>query len=416
LPDGPFRGVPFLLKDLGLRSAGDPMHSGATFLKDIDFTPTVDDTLTTRFRAAGLVIVGRTNTPEFGTVITTEPVAHGPTRNPWDPEYSSGGSSGGSAAAVASLMVPAAHASDGGGSIRIPSSECGLVGLKPTRARTPMGPDLAEHWSGATAHGVVTRSVRDTAAILDAIEGPATGDPYVAPAPTRPFAEEVGADPGILRIGLLDHPLQPGVAAHPDTAAAVTAAGLLLENLGHRVEPAHPEAMADPGFTRPFLTVLAVSTASDLGEWEATIGRPITPDDIEPTNWMFAEMGRRTDARTYLDAVRWQHRWTRRMAEWWEGDHDILCCPTLNGPPPPLGWLTDPDQGLDRVTEMLQYTAQFNVTGQPAISLPLAWNEAGLPIGVQFVAAFGREDLLIRLASELEAAVGWTERMPPIHG
>ena len=416
LPDGPFRGVPFVLKDLGLRSAGDPMHSGASFLKALDHTPTVDDTLTTRFRDAGLVVVGRTNTPEFGTTITTEPRAHGPSRNPWNPEYSTGGSSGGSAAAVASLMVPAAHASDGGGSIRIPSSECGLVGLKPTRARTTLGPDLGESWAGATIHGVVTRTVRDAAGLLDAIAGPSPGDPYAAPALARPLAEEVGADPGVLRIGLLDHPLLPGVGADPDTAAAVHAAGALLEHMGHHVDTSHPEAMGDPAFSHAFLTVLAADLATDLAEWERVIGRPITGDDLEPGNAGFAGYGRSVDAVSYLNAVRWQERWMRRMAEWWTGGFDVLCCPVLNGPPPPIGWLSDPDEGLNRVTDLMQYTAQFNVTGQPAISLPLAWNDDGLPIGVQFVAAFGREDVLVRLAGALETAVGWPDRIPPVHG
>lgn len=416
LPDGPFRGVPFLLKDLGVHSAGDPFHAGSAFLKAIDFTPTADDTLAERFRAAGLVILGRTNTPEFGTTITTEPVAHGASRNPWNPEHSTGGSSGGSAAAVASLMVPAAHASDGGGSIRIPSSECGLVGLKPTRARTPMGPDLGEAWAGATIHGIVTRTVRDTAGLLDVMAGPAPGDPYAAPTPARAFSEEVGMDPGVLRIGLLDHPLDPGAAAHPDTAAAVVAAGTLLEKLGHHVEPGHPDAMGDPDFPKHFITVLATSLAADLTEWEGVIGRPVTEEDIEPTNWAYRTYGQSIDGAAYVAATRWQHRWMRQMAAWWEGGFDVLCCPVINGAPPRLGWLTDPDEGTNRVVELMQYTAQFNVTGQPAISLPLGWNEAGLPIGVQFVAAFGREDLLIRLASELEAAVGWADRVPPVHG
>jgi amidase len=416
LPDGPFRGVPFLLKDLGLRSAGDPMHSGSSLLKDLGHTPTVDDTLTTRFRQAGLVVVGRTNTPEFGTTITTEPRAHGPSRNPWNPEHSTGGSSGGSAAAVASLMVPAAHASDGGGSIRIPSSECGLVGLKPTRARTTLGPDLGESWAGATIHGVVTRTVRDAAGLLDAIAGPEVGDPYVAPPLPRPLADEVGADPGVLRIGVLDHPLMPGIDADPDAATAVTTTATLLERMGHRIEVAHPEAMGDPDFTKAFLTVLAADLATDLAEWETVVGRPITADDLEPGNAGFAAYGRALSAMTYLEAVRWQERWMRRMAEWWAGGYDLLCCPVLNGPPPPIGWLSDPDEGLGRVTALMQYTAQFNVTGQPAVSLPLGWTADGLPVGVQLVAAFGREDLLVRVAAALEAELDWPAKVPPIHG
>jgi amidase len=415
LPHGPFQGVPFLLKDLDCPSAGDPLHCGATFLKAARHVARADGYLTARFRAAGLVVLGRTNTPEFGTTITTEPVAYGPTRNPWDPERSTGGSSGGSAAAVASLMVPAAHASDGGGSIRIPASECGLVGLKPTRGRVTMGPDRGENWAGATTQGVITRSVRDTAAMLDAISGPAPGDPYGAPTPERPFAAEVGADPGALRIGLLDHPPVAGVEGHPDTAAAVATAGSLLEQLGHHVDRSHPRAMGEEAVSHHFVTVLAASLAADLAEWEQVIGRPLTPDDVEPANWLFAQMGRSMSSVQYLESVRWQQRWNRRMAAWWEQGFDLLCCPVVNGPPPPLGYLSDPTEGLSRVTQMMQFTSQFNVTGQPAISLPLHWNDDGLPIGVQLVAAFGREDLLLRVASQLEAAVEWPARVPPVH-
>ena len=420
LPDGPFRGVPFLLKDLGARSAGDPQQQGTIFLKEAGWVAAADDTITERFRRAGLVVLGRTNTPELGTTITTEPVSHGPTRNPWEPGHSAGGSSGGSAAAVASRMVPAAHASDGGGSIRIPSSECGLVGLKPTRARVPLGPEVGDAWAGATVHGVVSRSVRDTAGLLDAVAGPAPGDPYVAPPLTRPLVQEVARDPGQLRIGVLDHPALPGVEGHPDTAAAVRAAAELLSGLGHHVADDHPAAMAEAEFSDHFVTVIAVSVAHELGEWSERLGRELTPDDVEDRDWMFAELGRAVSAPRYLTAVRWQQSWTRRMAAWWAGEDDrpgfdLLCTPVLNGPPPPLGWLTDPAEGLDRVTEMMQFTAQFNVTGQPAISLPLWWNDEGLPVGVQLVAAYGREDLLIRIASELEGATRWTERRPPLH-
>nr|WP_249420038.1 amidase family protein [Rhabdothermincola salaria] len=415
LPDGPLRGVPFLVKDLDLHIAGEPLHCGTRFLADAGSTSATDDTLTERFRAAGLVILGRTNTPEFGTTITTEPVAAGPTRNPWNTEHSTGGSSGGSGAAVASMMVPAAHASDGGGSIRIPASECGLVGLKPTRGRTPLGPRYAEHWNGAVINGVVTRSVRDTALFLDVMSGPAPGDPFVTPPPARPYVQQVGADPGIVRIGLLDRPAQSDVVADPVVGETLRAVGGLLENLGHRVEASHPEAMGDPDFSRHFITIMAANLRADLDEWETTLGRTIGGDELEPANAMFAAIGGATSAADHLAATRWQHRWARRMAEWWDGGFDLLCCPVINGTPPPLGWLSDPEKGLDRVTELMQYTAQFNVTGQPAISLPLAWTDDGLPIGIQLVAAFGREDLLVRVASELQGAQDWTLRLPPVH-
>jgi amidase len=420
LPDGPFRGVPFLLKDLEAHHAGEPHHGGLLFLAREGYIAPADDHVTRKVREAGLVVLGRTNTPELGTTITTEPEAHGPTRNPWDLDHSAGGSSGGSAAAVASLMVPAAHASDGGGSIRIPASACALVGLKPTRARVSEGPRTGDSWAAATVHGAVTRTVRDAAAVLDALAGNEPGDPYVAPALPRPLADEVGRDPGRLRIGLLDRPLLPGVEPGPDTAAAVAAAGALLEAAGHAVTPGHPAAMEESRFIDTFTTVVAASVALDLDLWSTERGRDLTADDVEERNWMFATIGRATTAPQYLDAVRWQQGWSRRMAAWWTGDaeragFDLLVCPVLNGPPPPIGWLSDPVEGLGRVTALMQFTAQFNVTGQPAISLPLWWNADGLPIGVQLVAPFGREDLLVRVASQLELAAPWADRVPPVH-
>ena len=420
LPDGPFRGVPFLLKDLETRSAGDPHHAGTLFLKNAGYLSDRDDYVTSRLRAAGVVIVGRTNTPEFGTTITTEPESHGATLNPWNTDYSTGGSSGGSAAAVASFMVPAAHASDGGGSIRIPASACGLVGLKPTRGRVPLGPAISESWAGSTTNGVVTRTVRDTAALIDAMSGPMPGDSYATPPLPRPLAEEVGRDPGSLRIGILDHPLLPGVETSPEMTSAVRFAASLLEQLGHKIEDSHPDAMDDPEFTNAFTTVIAAHIAHNLDEWGRVLGRDITEVDVEERNWMFATIGRSFTAPQYLDAIFWQQEWSRRMATWWTSDFnpngfDILCTPVLNGSPPKIGWLSDPIEGLGRVTSIMQYTAQFNVTGQPAISLPLWWTENGLPVGIQFVAPFGREDLLIRLASEIEAACNWNERVPEIH-
>jgi len=420
LPEGPFRGVPFLLKDLETRSVGDPHHAGTSFLKNAGYISDRDDYVTSRLRAAGVVIVGRTNTPEFGTTITTEPESHGATLNPWNTDYSTGGSSGGSAAAVASFMVPAAHASDGGGSIRIPASACGLVGLKPTRGRVSLGPAISESWAGSTTNGVVTRTVRDTAALLDAMSGPMPGDSYATPPLPRPLAEEVGRVPGSLRIGILDHPLLPYVETSSEMASAVHFAVSLLEQLGHKIEDSHPEAMGDPEFTNAFTTVIAAHIAHNLDDWGRVLGREITEVDVEERNWMFATIGRSFTAPQYLKAIFWQQEWSRRMATWWTSDFnpngfDILCTPVLNSSPPKIGWLSDPIEGLGRVTSIMQYTAQFNVTGQPAISLPLWWTENGLPVGIQFVAPFGREDVLIRLASEIEAACNWNERVPEIH-
>ena len=415
LPNGPFRGVPFLLKDLGVMMAGQPYHCGSRFLKGAAYRAPYDSGLTRRFVDAGLVVLGRTNTPEFGTTITTESVAYGPCRNPWNPEHSTGGSSGGSAAAVAAGMVPVAHASDGGGSIRVPASECGLVGLKPSRGRVTHAPE-GESWMGATVDGVVSRSVRDTATMLDCIAGYEAGDPYTAPPPMRPFAAEVGADPGPLRVGLLDHPLGAGVAADPDCTDAVRAAAGLLESLGHRVEVGHPAALEDEAVLPRFITIIAAATAADVAFWERELGRTAGPTDVEGDNLAFRAIGDRTGAPAYVEAVSWLHEWARRVQAWWHRDgHDLLLTPTLAVPPPPIGYLSDPDLGGARVRDVLQYTAQFNITGQPAVSLPLHWTEGGLPVGVQLVAPYGREDLLIRVSSQLEQAQPWTGRTPPIY-
>ena len=422
LPDGPLRGVPFLLKDLHALSAGDPHHGGMRVLAEAGWIADRDDDVTARLRASGVVIVGRTNSPELGTTITTEPTAHGPTRNPWDTAHSTGGSSGGSAAAVASLMVPAAHASDGGGSIRIPASECAVVGLKPTRGRVPLGPDVSDSWAGSTVHGAVSRTVRDTALLLDAMSGPVAGDFYRTAPLAGPLVDEIGRDPGRLRIGVLDHPLLPGVEAAAECTAAVRATATLLEELGHHLEESWPRAMVEEEFIGAFTTIVASHVAHDIAEWGRVLGRGIGDDEVEAGNAVFASIGRSFGAVDYLDAVYWQQAWTRRMAQWWRDDavghaegFDLLLCPVLNGSPPPLGHLVDPAEGLGRVTTLMQYTAQFNVTGQPAISLPLWWSAAGLPVGVQLVAAFGREDLLVRLAARLEEARPWADRIPPVH-
>ena len=342
LPDGPFRGVPFLVKDLGCVIEGEPHHQGCRGLKEADLRSPHDSYLYTQFRQLGLVALGRTNTPEFGSTITTEPVAYGPSRNPWNLNHSTGGSSGGSAAAVAAGLVPIAHANDGGGSIRIPASECGLVGLKPTRGRASQAPDLGEGWAGGTVDGVVTRSVRDTATALDGISTPAPGDPYYAPPPARPFSAAVGEDPGRLRVGLA-HSVESGTT-HPDCVEAVLRTGRLLESLGHEVSEAQPDALVEEAFNDHFITILAASSAADFQTFGEAIGRELTADDVEPGNWAFNELGQtHPGAPTYVRSVQWMHAWQRRLASWWAGGFDVLVTPTLATPPPKLGWLSDPE-------------------------------------------------------------------------
>jgi amidase len=409
---GPFHGVPMLLKDLGCHIAGEPTAHGVGALHDV--AQPVTSYLWESFRRAGFIALGRTNVPELGSTVTTEPLSFPPARNPWNREHSTGGSSGGSAAAVASGMVAVAHANDGGGSIRIPASECGLVGLKPTRGRVSSGPELGESWAGGSIDGVVTRTVRDTAAVLDLIGVPMPGDPYVAPPFARPLAEEVGAEPGRLRIGFVDHFDSPYYLDDPQCREAVAGAGRLLESLGHHVEPSFPQAMVEEEFSPHFVTLIAPDTELELREYEALLGRPLRDEELEPRNRGYRVAGS-LSAVDYLAARAWMSGWARRVAGWW-GDHDLLLTPTVAAPPPPLGWFTaeGPEREGARIASFIPYTAQFNMTGQPAVSLPLHWSPDGLPVGVQLVAAFGREDLLIRVAAQLEQAQPWAGRRPPI--
>jgi amidase len=419
LPDGPFRGVPFLLKDIFCHSAGDPFHEGIRLLRDLGWRADSDSHLAARWRAAGLVFVGRTNVPELGIVPTTEPEAYGPTHNPWDPTRSPGGSSGGSAAAVAAGMVPAAHANDSGGSIRIPASACGLVGLKPSRGRISLGPG-AYSVGMLACEGVVSRSVRDTAGLLDVAAGEMPGDPVVAPPPLRPFAAEVGAEPGRLRVGLMTRAPGETTSIHPDCVTAAEETARLLEALGHTVETDHPRALDDAGWAGCFITLWAVGAAAfSLDTWGRRVGRVVTAGDVEPLTWTLAEMGRKFTPLQALSAQSWLYDAARRVAEWWAGGFDLLLTPTLGEPPTPLGaFASTPDNPLGallRCGSFSPFTASFNVTGQPAISLPLVETAGGLPIGVQLVAAYGREDVLLRVAAQLEQAQPWAQRRPAIH-
>jgi amidase len=423
LPDGPFRGVPLLLKDLGAHLAGDPCHSGMQVLKDANWTEAGESHFAGRLRRAGFVCLGRTNTPELGLLPTTEPAAYPPTRNPWNPDHSSGGSSGGSAAAVAAGMVAVAHASDGGGSIRIPAAHCGLVGLKPTRGRCSFGPDLGERWSGFSCEGFVTRTLRDTAALLDVVAGPEPGDPYVASTPRRPFAEEVGADPGRLRIGFMARGPRSG-ELHPECGTAVRQAARVLEGLGHAVEESHPEALDDPKAVGAFLTVISSNEAFALDQLGERLGRGITESEVEPLTWAVAQAGRQHGAAKLLAAIDWNHAFARRVAAWWtpaDGSRgfDLLLTPTTGEPAPPLGEFApkpgNPLHGFMRAAAFSMFTSPFNVTGQPGISLPLHETPDGLPVGIQLVAPCGREDVLLQVAAQLEAAQPWRERRPPLH-
>ena len=427
---GPFAGVPFLIKDLHASVAGAPITHGSRAMER--HTSEHDSELVARYRDAGLISMGKTNTPEFGLAPTTEPELHGPTHNPWMHGYTSGGSSGGSAAAVAAGMVPMAHASDGGGSIRIPASACGLFGLKPTRGRLPHGPDVAEGWFGLSEHHAVTRSVRDSAALLDATHGPDLGAPYVAPPPHRPFLEEVGADPGRLHIAFTTKALFRDGEVEPACAEAVLAAAALCEELGHEVVEAAP-SLDQAGLTGAFVTIVAAGAAFDVEEAARLSGGKPKADDHELTTWLLYLVARKTGSDVLARALHDAKQAGRAMAQF-HTDYDVLLTSTLADPPWAHGAL-DPspqevrlmqavrrapakkvlsmlvDQMADEVLKPMPNTPLFNMTGQPAMSVPLTW-DSGLPIGVQFAGRFGDEATLFRLASQLEAAQPWWFNRP----
>ncbi|HUI43777.1 MAG TPA: amidase [Terriglobia bacterium] len=413
LPDGPFRGVPFLLKDLLGSYAGVRQTWGSAYLRD--FVPDHDSELVTRLKKAGLVILGKTNAPEFGILPTTEPRLFGPSRNPWATTHSTGGSSGGSAAAVAAGMVPMAHANDGGGSIRIPASCCGLFGLKPTRARNPLGPDLGDSMGGLVAEHALTRSVRDSAALLDATCGPDTGDPYWAPPPARPFREEVGRDPGRLRIALT-RKAPTGVPVHPDCEAAVEDAARLCASLGHEVEEASPALEVDL-YSRSFIAAFSTGVAAAIDGFAYLTRRTPTPDQFEPLTWGVYEMGRQVSGPAYALAHIMLQRTSRSIAHFML-KYDSWLTPTVAEPPPPHGSFDSPPEnplaGFLRATQFVPFTPVSNATGQPAMSVPLYWNGEGLPVGVHFAGRFGDEATLFRLAAQLEAARPWAHRRPPV--
>jgi amidase len=415
LPTGPFRGVPFLIKDLYATYAGQPISYGNVALKNEKVISPADTTLVSRFRAAGLVIAGRTNSPELGSLATTEPVAWGATHNPWDTTRSPGGSSGGAAAAVASGMVPFAHASDRAGSIRIPASCCGLVGLRPSQGRSTLGPIRDE--TELAVDLCVSRTVRDTAALLDAVRGPGIGDTVIAPAPSRPYIDEVGAEPGRLRIGVLDHHPQGGTVAPECSAAARSVAGL-LESLGHAVEETWPAALEDTTLSARFDAVWVMNVGVGLRRFEQQLGRPLAEGEFEPMNRVRAQFAARLTAVDYALALATASQFRRSLQAWWADGWDLLLTPTVAELPLPLGTLgNNPDRPLApvlRAAQFIPFTPPFSMSGQPAINVPVEWTDAGLPVGVQLVAAYGREDVLLRVASQLEVAKPWAHRKPEV--
>jgi len=413
LPEGPFRGVPIVLKDLGCVSAGDPDHQGNAFLKSIGNRADHDATLTSLLRRAGFVIIGRTNTPEFGLVSTTEPAAYGPTLNPWDTSRSTGGSSGGSAVAVATEMVAVGQGTDGGGSLRMPAAHCGVFGFKPSRGRVSSGPDEGDALAGHNAYGVITRTVRDSAAVLDRIAGEQTGDPIVAPRPGRPFLAAVGAPTGSLRIGVMAVSDVNGYPVDEKVNNEVRRTAGLLESLGHRVEESYPEAMTDPLYLDHFVDLLSPSVVVLLDQLAQMAGRPIRRDEAEEFAWFWYERGNKISAADHVRHEIWRDDFRRRVAAWWTGGFDMLLSPVVPNPPPPLGFFAGQD-GIARSIDILCFTPQFNTTGQPAVSIPSGLTADGLPVGVQLVAAYGREDLLFSLAAQIEQAEPWADRRPPM--
>lgn len=413
LPDGPLSGVPYLLKDHTAAFAGVRMTFGSKFCRDL--VAPHDSELVIRLKRAGLNVFGKTNTPEFGILPTTEPELFGATKNPWNLGRTTGGSSGGSAAAVAARIVPAAHANDGGGSIRIPASCCGIFGLKPTRARNPLGPDIGDVMSGLVAEHAVTISVRDSAALLDATAGPDIGDPYYAPPKERPYAQEVGANPGKLRIAFAVK-ADTGAPIHADCVAAVKDTAKLLESLGHHVEEASP-TLEGPRFTQSFMCLWTTGMAAFIDALALMMKRQPKPEDFEPGTWALYQSGRAQTGSNYLLAVMYLQSAAREIARFFT-QYDVWLTPTLAEPPVPLGSFDaqpgNPMAGLARAAAFVPFTPILNVTGQPAMSVPLYWNAENLPIGSHFVGRFGDEATLFRLAAQLEQARPWADKLPPV--
>jgi amidase len=434
LPDGPFRGVPFVVKDLDGFTAGVPYTMGSKFLAE--FTPDHDAEVIARIRRAGVVLIGKTNCPELGILGTTEPQFRGPTANPWNLEHTPGGSSGGTGSAVAARIVPMGHGGDGGGSIRIPASANGLFGLKPTRGRVPLGPELGEGWGGYVQPGVISRTVRDSAGMLDCLAGPMLGDPYAAPPARSTFAEAAATEPGKLRIAWSTGSLF-GRSTHPDCAAAVQQAAKLCAELGHKVDEAAPTIDRD-ALVHAYLCQVAAGVASEIDDAEGWVGRKARPSDFEPATWFLNQLGRALSAAELQHGRDLTHALGRTMGAFHQR-YDVFLCATMAYPPARLGEIrvkTHERFGLAMLRalplgpalravlaglaedslERAPNTQVFNQTGQPAMSVPLGWSTDGLPVGVQFAGRFGDECTLFSLASQLETALPWAAKRPALLG
>jgi amidase len=433
--EAPLRGVPFLLKDLTLEWSGTPLRSGNKGY--LQYISSADSHYVERCRAAGLVFFGKTNTPEFGLTPFTESAASGPAHNPWNLKHSTGGSSGGSAAAVAAGIVPAATASDGGGSIRIPASCCGLFGLKPSRGRVSLGPQVGESWAGAVAEGSVTRTVRDSALLLDLVSGYEPGDPYKIQVPDRPYTQEVGTPTEKLRIGFSTlHPL-PGQQVHADCVRAVEKAARLLLSLGHEVEEV-PIPYKPDMFLEAFLPIIVGETAATLRHLSRWLGRPVGKSDVELNTWLMAKLGEVFTAADYAHALYKWNELSRTMAVFHQ-QYDLLLTPVLSRPPIRIGELQNTaqenmmlkvlqttggyqflkgskviEQVAERTFSYIPYTTLANMTGQPSMSVPMHWTDTNLPVGVMFTGRMGEEDLLFRLAGQLEQAQPWAHLRPDL--
>jgi amidase len=434
LPQGPFTGVPFLLKDIVEEYAGVPLTMGSRAFRN--YVPARDTEMVVRFKNSGVVILGKTNVPELGILGVTEPELHGPTRNPWNTDHTPGGSSGGSAAAVASGMVPLASGNDGGGSIRIPASCCGLFGLKPTRGRNPLGPNVGELWQGAVVSHVITRSVRDSAAMLDATQGADAGAPYVIPPPEHPYLEEIEREPTSLKIAFASaSPI--GTPVHPECVKAVEEAAKLLESLGHKVEVAQPNVNGK-AVANSYLTMGFGEAAAVFEDMKAVLGRKAKPSDVETLTWTIGLLGRTLSAGDFAKAKREWGIAGRAMGRFHQ-KFDLYMTPALAYPPVRVGELQPKpyerfamkvvnalglgiilkaaglvDQMAEASLSKTPFTQLANLTGQPAMSVPLHWTPDGLPVGVHFMAAFGEESMLFRLAAQLEKARPWFDKHPPM--